>query len=568
MIADLGLTPGHKSIVFGTSGRKLYVVLWDGTVAPGFPVTLPGDVFSSPAIGDLDNDGIPDIVVGFGSTIEGPSSVGGVRAFKRDGTVLWTRNSGDFNSDHIADPVMSTPAIGDIDGDGLVEVAWGSLDANIYVVRGADGVSKPGWPKFVRDTIFSSPALADLDGDGKLEVVIGVDAHLEGPPFNTPNGGCLHVLRFDATEVPGFPQCIDQVIISSPAIGDIDGDGKPEIVVGTGIYYSTGSHRLYAFRCDGSAEPGWPVPVDGQVITAPALADLDGDGKLDVIATDYTGSSAPDHVYAFKGNGTLLWKTQPKDFFGNTLNIGHPVVADILGDGNLEVIVPTNSELCVLSNTGAQLTDDGSHFSGSFSFFAPTAISSAAVADMENDGVAIEVVAISANPFPSATDTQVYVWTPKPPSTPPWGMYRQNPLRLGVAPGTSSCGTLALSFYTLTPCRVFDTRVANGPLGGPVMTSGASRDFPLTTSGCGIPASAVALSGNFTVTGGTNPGSLIGYAKGTSPPITAIIDWSAGQTRANNAIIRLGTSGSITVKPTLNPNGTVHVIFDVNGYFK
>ena len=100
------------------------------------------------------------------------------------------------------------------------------------------------------------------------------------------------------------------------------------------------------------------------------------------------------------------------------------------------------------------------------------------------------------------------------------------------------------------------------------MTSGACRDFPLTTSGCGIPASAVALSGNFTVTGGTNPGSLIGYAKGTSPPITAIIDWSAGQTRANNAIIRLGTSGSITVKPTLNPNGTVHVIFDVNGYFK
>src|SRR5215813_9121594 len=89
VIADLGLTPGHKSIVFGTSARKLFVVLWDGTVAPGFPVTLPGDIASSPAVGDINNDGVPEIVVGFGSTIEAGgtfSSIGGVRAYKRDGT--------------------------------------------------------------------------------------------------------------------------------------------------------------------------------------------------------------------------------------------------------------------------------------------------------------------------------------------------------------------------------------------------------------------------------------------------------------------------------------------------
>ncbi len=576
VVADLGLTPGHKSIVFGTSNRQLYVVLYDGSIAPGFPVALPGDVLSSPAIGDLDGDGIPDIVVGCGSVLEYDatgSSSGGVRAFSRTGAILWDHPSQNtFVSDLVPDPVESTPAIGDIDGDGLVEVAWGSLDGNVYVVRGADGVDKPGWPHFVRDTVFSSPALADLDGNGRLEVIIGVDAHLEGPPFNTPAGGCLHVFRPNATEVSGFPVCIDQVIISSPVVGDIDGDGKPEIVVGTGRFYANRAHKLYAFKCDGTMPVGWPVSVDGQVTTSPVLADLDGDGVVDIVVTDEPASpSTMSQVYAFKGNGTLLWKKTPRDFFGNNLSAGHPVVADILGDGNLEVIVSTNTELCVLDKNGVQLTDNGTHAPGSFSFFAETSISSAAVTDFESDGVGIEIIALSAHPFPGAADTQVYVWTSKPAAAPPWGMFRQNVRRLGVVPGTPPCVTVSgppvpLKFFTLTPCRILDTRKPNGPYGGPALLAQSTRSF-IIAGQCGIPLDAKVVSLNLTVVNATALGDLRLFPGSSAPPFASTINFRAGQVRANNTTVGLSSTGVLSV---LNdqPIGQVDIIMDTNGYFK
>ena len=608
--ADLGLTPGFKQIIFGLRNGKLYVIQRNGAgswgPAPGWPVQLPSHIASSPAIGDITGDGIPEIVVGYGSTLQGAppnSAPGGIRAYSRSGVLLWERLPQDSaeGADGFADPVMGAPAIGDVDGDGANEVVFGALDFNLYVVNGATGANKSGWPKLLRDTIFSSPALHDMDGDGKPDIIIGSDAHAEGSPFNTPDGGCIHVMRFDAAgngstpspivELPGFPKCVDQVIASSPAVGDIDGDGKPEIVHGTGTFFTNPprQQKVYAWHCDGSPvwgtaqNPGLALSAGGQISTSPALADITGDGVLDVIFTaDRTSPATDYHLYAVRGNGTQIFNPViPRDFFGSNpaLSAGEPMVADVLGDGALEILVPTNGEAAVFTVAGVQLTETTPHPNPitKFTFNTQASLSGVVVTDLETDGAGnqIEVIAVSAKPFPSFTDTEIHVWNPIPRAgTPPWGMFHQNPARTGVAPGTSSCNahgacasdSAARKLFTVAPCRLVDTRDPNGPFGGPALASGALRDFSVFGR-CGIPNTARALSANVTVVAPTAAG-FVRFSPGCQPSAVSTVNFSTNQIRGNNAILAIDAQGLLTANAFVSGNGSVQVIVDINGYYQ
>ncbi len=365
-LADLD-GDGKLEVVAGSDDDKVYAWHTDGTLVAGWPQSTQDWVRSSPAVGDIDGDGKPEVVIG--------SQDNHVYAWHADGTPVagWPQTTGFW--------VDGVPALGDLDGDGKLDVVIGSRDGKVYAWRG-DGTPVPGWPQHSAnsgsDTGFdSSAALVDLDGDGKLEVVIGCEDHH------------VYAWHADGTPVTGWPQSTGGEVWSSPAVGDIDGDGRPEVVVGSDDGY------VYAWHTDGTPVAGWPqyAYFNGSfgVESSPALGDLDGDGKLEVVACAVDG-----RVYVWQGDGTPVggWPQSTGDQIW-----GSPALGDLDGDGNLEVVIGSGDGYVYAWHA------DGSPVAGWPQSTGGAIDGSPALADLDGDGHLEVVIGSEAWAGPTA-----YAW--------------------------------------------------------------------------------------------------------------------------------------------------------------
>ena len=120
-----------------------------------------------------------------------------------------------------------------------------------------------------------------------------------------------------------------------------------------------------------------------------------------------------------------------------------------------------------------------------------------------------------------------------------------------------------MGFYTLAPCRILDTR-ATAPL------ASNARLVIAGAAACGVPPTARALAANVTVVGATSAGNLALYPGNYPRPPVSTLNFAAGQTRANNAVLGLASdaSGTLAANAFMAGNGTVHLIVDVEGYFQ
>jgi CSLREA domain-containing protein len=126
-----------------------------------------------------------------------------------------------------------------------------------------------------------------------------------------------------------------------------------------------------------------------------------------------------------------------------------------------------------------------------------------------------------------------------------------------------------LRFFALAPCRVADTRGPAGPAGGPALDANATRFFRVGGQ-CGIPASAKGVALNITAVVPSEAGNLRLYPAGSASPLASALNFAAGRTRANSALLPLGAAGQIAVQCDMPPGatGTAHLVLDITGYLE
>jgi len=322
--------------VVAASRFNWLVMAWhhDGTPIAGFPRSTGGSwIVSDPVLASLDADDALEIVIA--------NQDGMVHVLNAPGAVEspgWPRV--------VESPIPMSPAVGDIDRDGVLDIVVRS-ETSLRVLK-ADGTTVAGWPRAAA-TARGAPAVADLNGDGSLEIIDaallvvkvwrsdgatffvrneqGIDSDhglalsdVTGdgrPEFFYGNQSNLTYAFNHAAELPGWPLLIGHSTTAGMVIADFDGDTELEVAM-------PGWDRgVFILNRDGSFSRR-PIVVGDELQDTPAVGDLDGDGQNELVVGTLDGwlrvFSLPGSRYYSSGG----WPMHQ----GDAMHTGHYRLAD------------------------------------------------------------------------------------------------------------------------------------------------------------------------------------------------------------------------------------------------
>jgi len=299
---------GQAEICVGIRGlgeNNLYVMNGSGIPLPGWPKSVEWGVLTSPVLSDVDEDNNLEIFV--------ISESGKLYAFRHDGTAAFHDTC---VLKQLYGGLAGSPAIGDINQDGFLEIVCpGGIQSDSLFVWDHEGNYLPPFPVAVVGRMKYSAVLGDVSGDSRLEICFYTDSTEYLNVVNS-NGSLLWQRNFGLGDVEASPiianvaggprpeivcgnnlglavyDSIGNLLTGFPLYGmehnwklpicaDLDADSMPDIACGSSDW------AIFAHHGDGSEVKGFPIPMGNRVECSPAVADLDGDGELELMTGDF-----------------------------------------------------------------------------------------------------------------------------------------------------------------------------------------------------------------------------------------------------------------------------------------